>query len=90
MHEFNAGLNLASRRRLCSPDAVPVLPTTTSQESSTTITKNVTGMLQVVNFTGLGQVADKLQQTCQFHQLATSLLKLGLLQLVICRLVATC
>ena len=36
------------------------------------------------------QKVNKLQQTCQFHQLATSLLKSGLLQLVICRLVTTC
>ena len=29
--------------------------------------KNVTNMLQVVNFTGLLQVVNKLQQTCQFY-----------------------
>ena len=52
--------------------------------------KNATDLLQVVNFTGLFQLVNKLQQTCQFHQVATSLLKSGLLQLVICRLVTTC
>ena len=46
--------------------------------------------LQVVNFTGLLQLVNKLQQARQFHQVATSLLKSGLLQLVICRLVTTC
>ena len=51
--------------------------------------KNATDLLQVVNFTGLLQLVDKLQQPCQFHQVATSLLKSGLLQLVICRLVTT-
>ena len=44
--------------------------------------QNATDMLQVVNFT------DSLQH--QFHQVATCLLKSGLLQLVICRLVTTC
>ena len=47
-------------------------------------------MLQVVNFTGLLQFVSKFQQTCQFHQVATSVLKPGLLQLVIRRLVAMC
>ena len=51
--------------------------------------KNATDLLQVVSFTGLLQLVDKLQQPCQFHQVATSLLKSGLLQLVICRLVTT-
>ena len=36
------------------------------------------------------QLVDKLQQACQFHQVANSLLRSGLLQLVICRLVTTC
>ena len=31
--------------------------------------------IQVVNFTWLFQIVSKLQQTCQFHQVATSLLK---------------
>ena len=52
--------------------------------------KNPTELLQVVNFTGLLQLVNKLQQACQFHQVATSLLRSGLLQLVICRLVTTC
>ena len=52
--------------------------------------KDATDLLQVVNFTGLLQLVNKLQQTCQFHQVATSLLKSGLLQLVICKLVTTC
>ena len=52
--------------------------------------KNATGLLQVVNFTGLLQLVDKLQQACQFYQVATSLLKSGLLQLVIYRLVTAC
>ena len=52
--------------------------------------KNATDVLQVVNFTGSFQLVNKMQQTCQFHQVATSLLKSGLLQLVICRLVTTC
>ena len=52
--------------------------------------KNATDLLQVVNFTGLLQIVDKLQQACQFHQVATSWSKSGLLQLVICRLVTAC
>ena len=40
-----------------------------------------------VNFIGMLQLFNKLQQTPQFHQIATSVLKSGLLQLVICRLV---
>ena len=47
-------------------------------------------LLQVVNFTALLQLVNKLQQACQFHQVATSLLKSGLLQFVICRLDTTC
>ena len=47
-------------------------------------------LLQVVNFTDLLQLVNKLQQACQFHQVVTDLLKSGLLQLVICRLVTTC
>ena len=47
-------------------------------------------MLHVVNFTGLLQLVNKLKQACQFHPVATSLLRSGLLQLVICRLVTTC
>ena len=46
--------------------------------------QNVTDLLQVVNFTDLLQLVNKLQQACQFHQVATSLLKSGLLQFVIC------
>ena len=52
--------------------------------------KNATDLLQVVNFTNLLQLVNKLQQACQFYQVATSLLKSGLLQFVICRLVTTC
>ena len=52
--------------------------------------KNATDLLQVVNFTGLLQLVDKLQQECQFHQVVPSVLKSGLLQFVICRLVTTC
>ena len=48
--------------------------------------KNATDLLQVA----YQLVENLLQQTCQFHQVATSLLKSGLLQLVICRLVTTC
>ena len=47
--------------------------------------KNATDLLQFVNFTELLQFVSKLQQACQFHQVATSLLRSGLLQLVICR-----
>ena len=36
------------------------------------------------------QLVNKLQQACQFHQVATYLLRSGLLQFVICRLVTTC
>ena len=39
--------------------------------------KNATDLLQVVNFTGLLQLVNKLQQACQFHQVVTSLLKSG-------------
>ena len=43
-------------------------------------TKNVTALLWVVNFASLLQIVYKLQQTCQFHQVAiTSVLKSGLL-----------
>ena len=52
--------------------------------------KNATDLLQVVNLTNSLQLVNKLQQACQFHQVATSLLRSGLLQLVICRLVTTC
>ena len=45
--------------------------------------KNATDLLQVVNFTCLLQLVNKLQQACQFHQVAANLLKLGLLQLVL-------
>ena len=48
--------------------------------------KNTADLLQVDNFTGLLQLVNKLQQTCQFDQVATSLLKSGLSQLVVCRL----
>ena len=51
--------------------------------------KTATDLFQVVNFTGLFQLVNTLQQTCQFYQVATSLLKSGLLQLVICRLLTT-
>ena len=51
--------------------------------------RNATDLLQVVNFIVLFQLVNKLQQTCQFHQIATSMLKSGLSQLVICRLVET-
>ena len=44
--------------------------------------QNNTVLLQVVNFTGLLQLVNKLQQACQFHQVVTSLLKLtSLIQL---------
>ena len=33
-------------------------------------------LLQVVNFTGLLQIVNKLQQACQFHQVAASLFKI--------------
>ena len=35
--------------------------------------RNATDWLQVVDFTGLLQVVNKLQQACQFHQVAASL-----------------
>ena len=52
--------------------------------------KNTTDLLQVVKFIGLLELVNKFQQACKFHQVATSLLKSGLLQFVICRLVTTC
>ena len=52
--------------------------------------KNATGLLQFVNFTGFSQIVEKLQQDCQCHQVATSLSKSGLLQLVTWRLVTAC
>ena len=45
---------------------------------------------KISSCTGLLQLVNKLQEACQFHQVATSLLKSGLLQLVICILVTTC
>ena len=44
-------------------------------------------MLRVVL---ISQLVKKLQQTCQFFQVATSVLKSGLFQLVSCRFVTTC
>ena len=41
--------------------------------------KNVADLLQVVNFTDLLQLANKLQEACLFHQIATCLLKSALL-----------
>ena len=52
--------------------------------------QNATYLLQVVNFIGMLKVVNKLHQTCLFYQVATSLLKSGLLQLVICRLDINC
>ena len=53
--------------------------------------KNATGLLQVVNFTGSSQIVDKLQQACQFHQVATSLsISSSCNKFVKIRLVATC
>ena len=49
-----------------------------------------TDLLQVVNFACSLQIINKLQQVCQFHQVATSLLKSGLLQFVTCTLFTTC
>ena len=46
--------------------------------------KNVTDLFTLL-INGLLQLVNKLQQTCQFHQVATSLLKSDLLQLVLCR-----
>ena len=37
--------------------------------------KNATDLLQIVNFTDLLQLVNKLQQACQFHKVATSMLK---------------
>ena len=50
--------------------------------------KNAPDLLQVLNFTGLLPFVNKLQETCQIHQLANKYVKSGLLQLVhlrICR-----
>ena len=47
-------------------------------------------LLQVVNFIGLFKLVNQLQQACHSHQVATSLSRSGLLQLVICRLITTC
>ena len=52
--------------------------------------RNATGLLQVADFTGLLQVVNRLQQVCWIHQVAASLWKSDLLQLDICRLVASC
>ena len=49
-----------------------------------------TDLLQVVDFTGLLQVVNKLQQVCWILQVAASLWKSYLLQLDICRLAASC
>ena len=45
--------------------------------------ENTTDLLQAVNLTGLLQLVNNLQQTCQSHQVATSVLKSALLQLAI-------
>ena len=50
--------------------------------------KDATDLLQVVY--QLVENFQQVAQTCQFHQVATSLLKSGLLQLVIWRLFTTC
>ena len=41
--------------------------------------RNATDLLQVVDFTGLLQVVNKLRQVCRFHQVAPSLRKSDLL-----------
>ena len=51
--------------------------------NNTYTAKNSTDLLQAVNFTNLMQHVNKMQQGCQYNQVATSLLKFGLLQLVI-------
>ncbi len=51
--------------------------------------KNATDLMQVVHFTGLMQVANKLYQACWFHQVTSSLWTSDLLQLDICRLAAS-
>ena len=50
--------------------------------------KNTTDLLQAVNLTG--KLFNKLQPTCQFHQVAANLLRSGSLQLFICSIVITC
>ena len=51
------------------------------EDSRECTSKNATDLLQVVNFTGLFQLVNKLQQICQFYQVAKSLVKSGLLSL---------
>ena len=52
--------------------------------------KKATDLLSTYQLVGLLQLINKLQQSCQFHQVATSLLRSGLLQLVSCIHVTTC
>ena len=51
--------------------------------------KNGTDMSEVFNFTDMLQLV-RLEQTCHVHQVVRGLLKSGLLQLIIRRLVTTC
>ena len=46
-----------------------------------TAKKYAIDLLQVVNFTSLLELVNNWQQTCQFHQVPTNLLKSGLLNL---------
>ena len=87
--------NTTCWRLVCRLATSRAIFTCVQQKSDTVTTMaytnyTATNLLQVVNSTGLSQPVNKLQQTCHFHQVATSLLESGLLQLVICRLVTTC
>ena len=57
---------------------------------SCTLPKTPPTCCKIPILSALLQLANNLQQTCPLHQVATSLLKSGLLQLVICSLVITC
>ena len=46
--------------------------------------KNAPDLLQVLNFTGLLPFVNKLQETCQIHQVATSMLNQACSNLSIC------
>ena len=63
MHAVNKRVTLYTRKSL----------TACQQDVNLYTAKNATVLMQVVDFTGLMQVAKKLYQTCWLHQVASSL-----------------
>ena len=87
---FSLQMSDGHHQEICSTEICSTDSTVWAMISYPYTAKNATDLLKVVNFIGLLQLVNQLQQACQFHQVATSLLRSSLLQLVICRLVTTC